>query len=273
MVEYILKDPFSLYDTSMSGQCFRMNVLEHSSDYCKVILVAHGKAILIEQRGDRIYLDCPDSEFFIWCTYLGLDDDYSCYGELISDSDYFLKGAYEYGKGIHILKQGLWETVVSFIISQQNNIARIKGIVERLCTKYGTPIQYDNKTYYSFPSAEALESTTISDMEHLGMGYRGKYIIRLVDDVLEGKIDLDTILTLPYKRAKEELLKIYGVGEKVADCICLFSLGHLEAFPKDVHINRILEVNYPKGFPFERYHACAGVMQQYMFYKDLQKKG
>lgn len=273
MVEYSLKDSFSLYDTSMSGQCFRMNVLEHSSDYCKVLLVAHGKALFIEQRGDKIYVDCPDSEFFIWCNYLGLDDDYSCYGDMIPESDNFLRSSYEYSKGIHILKQGLWETVVSFIISQQNNIARIKSIVTKLSVTYGTPISYKGKTYHSFPSVEVLENVTIADMESLGMGYRSKYIIKLIDDVLEGKLDLDVIYTLPYKKAKEELLKIYGVGEKVADCICLFSLGHLEAFPKDVHINRILKEHYPEGFPFDRYKDCAGVMQQYMFYKDLQKKG
>lgn len=109
-------------------------------------------------------------------------------------------------------------------------------------------------------------------MDLAGLGYRGKYILKTAKDVVSGNIDLDYIKELPYPEAMKELLKIYGVGDKVANCICLFALHHLEAFPKDVHINRVILENYPKGFPPENYKEYAGIFQQYLFYKDLHKK-
>lgn len=275
MVKVKVSEHFSLYDIRHSGQCFRMNMLEVSEEKCEAFLVAYDRVLFATQVRDILYLDCSDEDYEnIWKDYFDIDTDYSEFASQIEDSDTILKESYEYGKGIRILRQDLWETLISFIISQQNNIPRITRIIGDISKRYGHSIKLENKKgfrWFSFPTPESLANLTLDDISWVGLGYRDKYVLQAAKDVVSGKIDLKLIQTLPYEEAKKELLKIYGVGDKIADCVCLFALHHLEAFPKDVHINKILAKYYPKGFP-ERYKKSAGLFQQYLFYKDVHKK-
>ena len=163
--------------------------------------------------------------------------------------------------------------IVSFLISQQNNIVRIRRCIDNICECYGEK-RFDGsgKLYYTFPQAEVLAELHEDALKDSNLGYRSKYVVRTAKSLTEGEVSLEAIKQMPYKEAKTELMKLYGIGEKVADCICLFALHHFEAFPVDTHIRQALEGHYPDGFPAERYNGCEGVMQQYIFYYELMGK-
>ena len=160
--------------------------------------------------------------------------------------------------------------IVSFLISQQNNITRIRRCIENICASYGEKLESSQgKAYHAFPTPQALAVLSEDALMACNLGYRSKYVVRAARDVAGGQCSLEAIRSLPYPKAKEELLKLYGVGEKVADCVCLFALHHLEAFPVDTHIRQAMEAHYKEGFPMERYEGCQGVLQQYIFYYEL----
>ena len=160
-----------------------------------------------------------------------------------------------------ILRQDPWETLISFIISQRKSIPAIKNSIERLCKAYGTPI---DDTHWAFPTAEQLMFMNL-DKDDCGLGYRKDYIHKLARDVVSGNFSMEELVTADYETAKEMLLSIRGVGEKVANCVLLFGLGFDDAFPVDVHMRRILDEHYPDGFPYERYDGQLGLVQQYLF--------
>ena len=200
-----------------------------------------------------------------------MDGDYSACIRAIDPRDSYLMDAARFGSGIRILRQDLWEMIVSFIVSQQNNIRRIKKILELLSQRYGTKMtDLQGKEYYAFPKPEELAQADEDAFRACNLGYRSRYIKNTVNSVLSGEADLEKIKGMCYQEARKELMKLSGVGEKVADCICLFALHHLEAFPVDTHIKKVVKKNYPQGFPFEKYKGSEGILQQYIFYYDLQ---
>jgi len=182
---------------------------------------------------------------------------------------------------MRILRQQPWEALVSFIISQNNNITRIKGIIERICAKCGSELVYDNNVYYAFPTAEELKDMHESDYAALGCGYRASYLDKTVHDMLDGKIDLDGLKSIGYENARAELIKLKGVGPKVADCIALFGLNYLDAFPVDTWIKKVMEALYLKKsatnkeiseFAHLAFGEYAGIAQQYLFYYARENK-
>ena len=222
-------------------------------------------------HGERI-LYCTQEEYdSFWKEYFDLSVSYSDYIARIDADDDYLRSAAEFGRGIRILRQDTWEMIITFILSQQNNIPRIKGLIRTLSERYGrrkeTP---DKSVYYTFPEAEALSKATEQELRDLKLGYRSKYICGTAQMVADGRIDLEALRSLDYAEARAELMRLPGIGGKVADCICLFALHQMDAFPVDTHIKKVMELHYPEGFPFERYRGCAGVMQQYIFYYDLK---
>lgn len=258
---------FSVPQICMSGQCFRMEACDDNK-YC---LVAAGKYLEITQNGDNVSFDCTQEDYDnIWKTYFDMETDYAEIIARIDADDTYLLSAAKYGNGIRILKQDLWEMIISFIISQQNNIKRIRKCIRLLCEKYGEQkISANGVAYFDFPVPESLASAKIEDLYACNLGYRSRYIYETANSILHGDIDLNDLWQMDYRTAKEELLKLCGVGTKVADCICLFALHKTNAFPKDTHINKVLAAKYPDGFPFEKYGANSGILQQYIFYYDL----
>ena len=261
-------DNFSLREICQSGQCFRMRETAEKNTY---ELIAGDKYLKLSQEGSIVNFYCSDMEFICyWVPYFDIDADYEGYIEKVNPRDSYLSAAVQCGSGIRILRQDLWEMIITFLISQQNNISRIRGCIDRLCKKYGTKMTAEKTEYYSFPSPGQLATATEEDLRALGMGYRARYIVETTESILNGEVSLEKLYQMKYyRRAKKELMKLSGVGEKVADCICLFALHHMDAFPIDTHIRQVLEEHYRRGFPNRRYHGMRGIMQQYIFYYEL----
>ena len=229
-------DHFNLTQICQSGPCFRMN--EKGENRYSVIAGRHYLELM--QQGRKCIFDCDEAEFEnFWKGYFDLETDYGSYIEKISQGDSYLRNAAEFGTGIRILRQDLWEMIVSFLISQQNNIVRIRRCIENICVGYGEKLESSRgQVYHAFPTPQALADLPEDALMACNLGYRSKYVVRTARSVASGECDLEAIRRFPYPRAREELLKLYGVGEKVADCICLFALHHLEAFPVDTHIRQ-----------------------------------
>ena len=268
MTERTIPD-FDLDQIARSGQCFRFRPLGERH----YALVAGGRYLEVSQQGQTVRFDCPEDEFeAVWRPYFDLDADYGRYKSAVAKRDKYLQSAVAAAGGLRILRQELWETIVCFIISQQNNIARITKCVENLCLLFGeTCYNKSKQVYNAFPTAERLAACTADELAPIRLGYRAKYILAAARQVASGEVDLDAVRRMDYAHAKAELMRLTGVGVKVAECICLFALHHIDAFPIDTHIRQMLDAHYPKGFPLRRYKGFAGVMQQYAFYYELVK--
>lgn len=255
------------------GQCFRMQQRDKNT----YDVIASGRYLEIEQNGKEVAFSCEESEFDgFWREYFDIDRDYALYMESVNPNDRYLVNAIQFGSGIRILHQDLWETIVSFLISQQNNIVRIRRCIRNICERYGEEKEnFRGERYYVFPEPERLAVLAEDELKECNLGYRSKYVVRAARSIVEGEIDPGAVREMRYKDAKAKLLGMYGVGEKVADCICLFGLHHLEAFPTDTHILQAMEMQYKRGFPKKRYKGFEGVMQQYVFYWELrgEKRG
>lgn len=256
---------FDLPHTLDCGQAFRWTEISEN----KWKGVAFNKYLELEKLNDgTIILYNTNAEDFknIWCDYFDLERDYKIIIDAISDNE-ILKNAASFGSGIRVLNQEPWETLCSFIISQNNNIKRIKGIIERLCENFGE----DMGGYYTFPSAEKIASLTIEDLAVLRSGFRAKYILDAAEKIANKEIDLYNLQYLSVDDARMELMKIKGVGPKVADCALLFSHKHIEAFPKDVWIKRAMQVLFDGELPKEAI-PFAGIVQQYIFFYARETK-
>lgn len=266
MIKRILEN-FDLAQICRSGQCFRMKEKQDG-----LYSVTAGRRYLeLGQQGKECTFYCEEAEFHgFWKGYFDLEGDYASYIRRIAPEDAYLKCAAEYGAGIRILRQDLWEMIVSFLISQQNNIVRIRRCIENICEKYGEKLgNGSGEIYYAFPGPEALAGLAEDALLECNLGYRSKYVVRAAKSVADGTCDLKALGQMDYGEAREELRKLYGVGQKVADCICLFGLHKLEAFPVDTHINQALQAHYGGLFPGCLYEGFQGVMQQYIFYYEL----
>lgn len=266
MIKHELKD-FNIEQIAKSGQCFRINEMENG----KFSVVAFGKHLLLQQNGNIVSFDCEAKEYYeVWHSYFDLDTDYQIFKSAVLEKDSYMQKAISAGEGIRILKQDLWEIIVSFIISQQNNIQRIKKCVESLCKQFGKPFAGKNgEIIYAFPDAKRLALCAAEDLADCKLGYRAKYIVAAAAQVVSGAVDLNAVSKMDYIDARNELMKLTGVGIKVSECICLYALHHIHAFPIDTHIKQMLEKHYPEGFPMEQYNGFAGIMQQYGFFYEL----
>ncbi|MBQ5823778.1 MAG: DNA-3-methyladenine glycosylase 2 [Clostridia bacterium] len=235
---------FGSFDLGLSadcGQAFRWK--QDSEGYWHGIVC--GKYLKAKQDSDCIILYTTKEDFdSLWKKYFDLETDYDSICATLS-SDTYLSRAVTDCPGIHILRQEPWEALCSFIISQNNNIPRIKGIIERLCETFGE----ETEGGFTFPSAQKLASLEVQDLAPLRAGFRAKYIIDAAKKVAGGEVDFDKIAASPIEFGREELQKICGVGAKVAECTLLYGFYKVDAFPIDVWVRRIMEELYPDGFP------------------------
>lgn len=249
---------FDLEQTLDCGQAFRWS----ADDSGKWRGMAYGKYIEIYKNGENIVIENSNKSDFenFWADYFDISRDYSAIIKKFGENE-ILKAAAKAAGGIRILKQEPWEALCSFIISQNNNIPRIKGIISRLCENFG---DYDGNMH-TFPSAEKLARLEIDDLSVIKSGFRAKYIVDAARRVASDEINLEELKSLDYDSAQRILLKIKGVGPKVADCTLLYGCGHIDAFPKDVWIKRALDEYFGGEIP-----KCAienaGIAQQYIFY-------
>lgn len=258
---------FDIAQIARSGQCFRLK--EHPQKEHTWQLVAYKHYLEIKQLpgSSTIEFDCTQNEFEqLWKRYFDLDTNYQYYIDHIDPEDTYLTAAAAAGAGIRILRQEPWEMLISFTISQNNNIPRIKQSIELLCSIHGKGhITEDGQLWYEFPEPEEL--TNIEWLQGLGLGYRDKYIQKMAENVAAGTIDLQRLADEEMTDGEIEsyLKSIYGIGPKVANCIMLFGYHRIDSVPKDTWINKIIKEQYNGKFPVEMYAGFAGVIQQYIF--------
>lgn len=225
--------------------------------------VAMGRKLSLAKDGDKLRLDCTQEEFdSIWKNYFDLDTNYNEIKDRISDMDPILKEAVSYAPGIRILRQDPWEAICSFIISQNNNIPRIKGIIKRFCELFGEDL---GDGLFSFPTAEAVAKLTVEDLAPIRSGFRAKYIIAAAQKVAGDENFIPSIYSLPIDEARKALQTIKGIGPKVADCALLYGFYRTDCFPVDVWMKRAMEVLLPGRDPAS-FGRDAGMAQQYIFH-------
>ena len=278
--EYILKnaDSFEPKHIFECGQCFRWNKNEDNS-YTGIF----GKNILTvkKEKCDVRFQGICEGDIQKICTqYFDLNTDYEKIKNKLSMIDDYLKESIKYGSGIRILNQDIWEMIISFIISANNNIPRIKGIIEKISRNYGKKIIYKNKEYYTFPTIEELSNASVEDLRALGLGFRDKRVYDTTQMFLKGDMTIEELKSENNtEKLREKLLTLPGVGPKVADCIMLFSLKKYDVFPIDVWVRRVMNDLYIHNIDEEKvskkelqklakekYLDLAGLAQQYLFY-------
>ena len=273
------------------GQCFRWN-LEKDGSYTGV--VANNVINVKKEQNDIIIKGIFKDNIKDVCNrYFDLDTDYLEIKNKLSKIDNNLKTSVDYGNGIRILKQDVWETIISFIISANNNIPRIKGIIERLSQKYGKEIEWNGNKYYTFPTIDELSKASVKELRELGLGFRDVRVFETTRIISNKIIDIEELEKMEdVEKLRTQLLRFPGVGPKVADCIMLFSMKKFEVFPIDVWVKRVMkelyndeiekiEINnkkhfkYPKNskenekileFANQKFGKIAGLAQQYLFY-------
>lgn len=257
--------PFDLDQTLDCGQSFRWKKNPDGS-YTGVVFNMVATAMY---ENNTLTLTCDkDCDAKLWEEYFDLSLDYKKIKEDLSKIHPVLNEASNYAGGIRILKQDPFEALITFIISQNNNISRIKGIVERLCENFGEKIA---DTYYAFPTPQRLASLTVDDLIPIRAGFRHRYIIDAAKKVSSGEIDLNKLYTAKYDDAQKELMKITGVGVKVADCVLLYGLHRLESFPLDVWMKRAIKVLFDNMDPAV-FGDYGGIAQQYIFHYSRMHK-
>ena len=272
-------DSFELKDIFDCGQCFRWNEQQDGS-YTGVF----GENVLnVSKVGNDVVFKgiCKENIKETVENYFDLNRDYQKIKNQLMQIDENMKKSVEYGQGIRILNQDLWETIISFIISANNNIPRIKGIIERLSKKYGKEIEWNDTKYYTFPTAKDLKDVTVQEYRELGLGFRDIRLYETTQMILDKKVDLEEMKSNPdTMEVREQLLSLSGVGPKVADCILLFSdLKRFEVFPIDVWVRRVMNDLYIHNedetkvnkkqiekIAQEKFGDLAGLAQQYLFY-------
>lgn len=269
---------FDITQTFECGQCFRWTRQRDGS----YVGVAGGRVLRVIQKENDICLDGTTNEEYetFWKRYFDMDRDYGKLQVELAGDD-MLGRAINYGSGIRILAQEPFETLISFIISANNNIPRIRQIIGRLCENFGERLTFQNETFYRFPTPETLAGAKQNDLGVLRAGFRDSYILDAARRVAGGSLRLEELRRMPASEARVRLMEVKGVGKKVADCVLLFGLGHYEAFPVDVWIRRIVEHCYFSGNPipcdFEefvdrKFGNYAGLAQQYLFYYARELK-
>lgn len=278
--KYIIKNckSFELKDIFECGQCFRWNKQEDGS-YTGVF---KRNVLNVKSKNNQIIISgiCQEDIEKVCMDYFDLNRNYEEIKSKLSKVDNYMQESIKYGAGIRILNQDLWEMIISFIISANNNIPRIKKIIEKMSKEYGTEIEFRNQTYYTFPTTEQLSRANIQDLRKLGLGFRDKYIYETTKIIKERKIDLVELQEKDTTSARKELLTLAGVGPKVADCILLFStLKRFDVFPIDVWVRRVMNNLYIhneveekvskkeiKKLAKEKFGDLEGIAQQYLFY-------
>ena len=268
-------DPVHIFEC---GQCFRWNK-ENDGSYTGIF---KNNVLNVKKENNAVIFEgiCEDDIDVICTDYFDLNTNYEEIKGKLSKIDDYLKTSIEYGQGIRILNQDLWETIISFIISANNNIPRIKGIIDRISKKYGNKISYKGKDYYTFPDMNALGKASVEDLRNLGLGFRDKRVYETTRMFLNKEITLKELKEEKNTEIlREKLMTLPGVGEKVADCIMLFSLKKYDVFPIDVWVRRVMNDLYIKEkdenkvsktliqkLAKEKYENLAGLAQQYLFY-------
>ena len=265
-----ISDDFDLQKIADSGQCFR--VREFGDGVYR--FVTGSEVLYIKKRSAGCFeINCSEDTWNqVWTPYFDLARNYLHIPEIIPESDPYMQLAAKEGRGIRILHQDPWEMLVTFIISQRKSIPAIKNSVELLTKGFGEAKVTPYETLYTFPTALQLANADDHSLAACKLGYRVPYIKDAITKVMSGTVDLAAISNLPDMELFDALKTIRGVGDKVANCICLFSYGRIGAAPIDTWIHKIIAREYGGCNPFPTYGEYAGIMQQFAFYYAISHK-
>lgn len=271
---------FSLYQIYESGQTFRFKETFEGA----FLIVYRQHWAVVYQQDDTIILqnttlqECED----VWNGYFDLEQDYGALKQSFLGLDDYLDKAIAFGDGLRILNQDIFEMIITFIISANNHIPRIKNSIAKICEFVGTQIgEYDGEIIYAFPTAEQIQTLSREQWDIIKLGYREKYIKKTADMIVNREIDIEKLPSLDTLQAQKELMKLSGVGEKVADCILLFSMAKYDVFPMDTWMKKVMQRYYPdesmsnikrvRSLGVELFGSFAGIAQQYLFYYERQQ--
>ena len=269
-MQVAISDDFDLPKIADSGQCFR--VRDFGDGMFRFIT---GSEVLYIKKlpRARYEVNCSYEAWRrVWVPYFDLERNYLRIRKAIPDSDVYMRSAARGGKGIRVLRQDPWETLITFIISQRKSIPAIKTSVEMLAARFGEMKSTSYETLYTFPSASQLEKASDQDLADCKLGYRVSYITDAVAKVRSGNVDLAALSGLSDTEVFNALKTVRGVGDKVAACVCLFSYGRTGVAPVDTWIHKIIAREYGGVDPFPSYGESAGIMQQYAFYHAISHK-
>ena len=274
---------FNLKYTLECGQCFRWECIDEKENL--YIGVIKNRVVKIRQEGNTLYISSNKEENLkeVVMNYFDLYEDYETIEKRISTIDENISNALKNTSGIRHLNQDFFETLISYIISANNNIPRISKSVKEISKRYGKEVVFEGNMYYLFPTAKELENVTIAEYRECGVGFRDSYIFQTVHDVLDGKINEEEIKDMSTDELRKKLLTLKGVGPKVADCILLFSCNRKEVFPIDVWVERVMSILYFKindgkvkkkdilEYAANNFGNDAGIIQQHLFYNMREK--
>ena len=270
---------FNLLDTLECGQCFRWKRIDNGIDRnnSEFIGVISDRVIRIRQNNEYIFVFSNIKEKLkdVICYYFDLYNNYQKIEKLISKIDNHIGNAVNKTTGIHILNQDNLETLLSYIISSNNNIPRIKKSINEISKRYGTHVDFEGEDYYLFPNLDQLKNVTIEEFKDCGVGFRDKYLVKTIADLVENNICDEQTTKLSNSQLKKILMNFVGVGPKVADCVMLFSFGRQDVFPIDVWVKRVMEKLYfskdtnikeIEMYATRKFGSYAGIIQQHLFY-------
>ena len=268
IIKEITRSELDLDKTFDCGQAFRWKKIPDGT-WCGQV---NSGIVALKQQGSTIATNVNYDNKDWLVNYLNLDTDYTAeMGKIDMSADKYLSAAYEAGKGIHILRQDLYEMIITFIISQMNSMHNIRNCVDKISKKYGNRMEIglpDDKVVvgYTFPSPEVLAGTTSEELRECSVGFRDRYIMEISEFISDIPTFMEDLKSAKYSTAMKMLKNFNGIGDKVANCICLFALHHVNAFPIDTHIKQIINKHYSGKLDVSRFGDIAGIVQQYMFY-------
>lgn len=272
-----IKSDINLYDTLMSGQAFRINIEDDDS----FTIIISDRILNIKQENDYLIVNSNNEEDLELVTryYLDLDRDYEVLNKELSKNE-ILKRDINLCKGYKVLKQDKFEMYISYIISQNNNVKRISGSINKISERYGKKVKYNNKEYYLFPTFEELKNITIEELRECGVGFRDSYIINALNKLKENPFFLEELDMLPTDEAIKELMKIKGIGLKVASCILMFGYSRFDTFPVDTWVKKYVSENFKikddikiiSKFMKDNFKENSGLAVQYFYHINRNKK-
>lgn len=272
-----IKSDINLYDTLMSGQAFRINIEDDES----FTIIISDRILNIKQEKDYLIVNSNNEEDLELVTryYLDLDRDYEVLNKELSKNE-ILKRDINLCKGYKVLKQDKFEMYISYIISQNNNVKRISGSINKISERYGKKVKYNNKEYYLFPTFEELKNITIEELRECGVGFRDSYIINALNKLKENPFFLEELDMLPTDEAIKELMKIKGIGLKVASCILMFGYSRFDTFPVDTWVKKYVSENFKikddikiiSKFMKDNFNENSGLAVQYFYHINRNKK-
>ena len=255
----LIEDDFDLDKILDSGQCFRPVRLENGW----YRFLSGGHRLEICPAGNSSFrIFCPEGEWEgYWRNYFDLDRNYAVLRTTLKGQSCFLDEALEYGRGIRVLRQEPWEMLVTFLISQRKSIPAIRTAVNLLAERYGSPTERNGETAFFFPTPEQLAAAGEEGLAACGLGYRTRYVKQAAELAAAGILNLEALRVLPDEELYQRLLKLDGVGKKVANCVCLFGYARTARVPVDVWIARLIEEEFGGKDPFPQYGPDAGIVQ------------